>query len=676
MSATSASLEALVEALAAPRVVWVMVPPARRPPRPSMQLAELLAAGDVDRRRRQLALHRRPAHADAPAEQGIGFVDVGVSGGVWGLTNGYALMVGGDDDARRAAAADLRHAQARGRLRLRARRRGRRRPLREDGAQRHRVRPDAGLRRGLGADGGRRRHHRRARGRQVLAQGTVIRSWLLDLLVRALDEDADLSELRGYAEDSGEGRWTVQAAIDHAVPLPVITAALFARFASRQDDRPAMKVIAALRNQFGGHAVTPRPARREGRGRPGRRRHGAGRRLICGDRQGEPGQRRRVHRPVEMRCTRSLSLTDFRSSPRWSRAGAGADALVGPERPGQDQPGRGARLRRDPRQPPGRRPTRRWSGRAPSARSIRARSSATSARRWSSSRSTRARPTGPGSTAAAVPRAREVLGVLRTVLFAPEDLALVKGDPSERRRFLDDLLVVRTPRLAGVRADYERVLKQRNALLKTRRRDMRSGGGDMRTLDVWDAHLAQAGAELLAGPVGLVEALAPLVDEGLRRGLRRRQRRRAAGLQELARARGRRWRPDRELLAGRAAARRWRGSGRRSWTAASPWSARTATTWCCRSGPLPARGYASHGESWSFALALRLASYELLRADGGVGRAGAGARRRVRRARHRPARAAGRLVGRRRAGAGHRRGAGRRARGAGRGRYDVHGRGR
>jgi 6-phosphogluconate dehydrogenase len=87
-------------------------------------------------------------------------------------------------------------------------------------------------------------------------QGTVIRSWLLDLMVNALKEDDDLSALRGYAQDSGEGRWTVEAAVEHAVPLPVITAALFARFSSRQDDSPAMKMIAALRNQFGGHAVT------------------------------------------------------------------------------------------------------------------------------------------------------------------------------------------------------------------------------------------------------------------------------------------------------------------------------------------------------------------------------------------------------------------------------------
>src|SRR3954451_25011643 len=115
-----------------------------------------------------------------------------------------------------------------------------------------------------------------------------------------------------------------------------------------------------------------------------------------------------------------------------------------------------------------------------------------------------------------VPRAREVLGMLRTVLFAPEDLSLVRGDPSERRRFLDDLLVLRSPRFAGVRSDYERVLKQRNALLKTAFLARRSGGGDMRTLDVRDSHLAASGSELLAARLALVDDLRPLADVAYR----------------------------------------------------------------------------------------------------------------------------------------------------------------
>jgi 6-phosphogluconate dehydrogenase len=93
------------------------------------------------------------------------------------------------------------------------------------------------------------------------SRGTVVRSWLLDLMVRALDSDDDLSEIKGYADDSGEGRWTVEQAIENAVPMPVISAALFARFASRQPDSPAMKAVAALRNQFGGHAILPESAK-------------------------------------------------------------------------------------------------------------------------------------------------------------------------------------------------------------------------------------------------------------------------------------------------------------------------------------------------------------------------------------------------------------------------------
>jgi DNA replication and repair protein RecF len=112
-----------------------------------------------------------------------------------------------------------------------------------------------------------------------------------------------------------------------------------------------------------------------------------------------------------------------------------------------------------------------------------------------------------------VARPREVVGILRTVLFAPEDLALVKGDPSDRRRYLDELLVLRTPRFAGVRADYDRVLKQRNALLKTAGATIRAGRGDLRTLEVWDSHLATAGAELLAARLELLELLRPRVDK-------------------------------------------------------------------------------------------------------------------------------------------------------------------
>lgn len=215
---------------------------------------------------------------------------------------------------------------------------------------------------------------------------------------------------------------------------------------------------------------------------------------------------------------------------------------------------------------------------------------------------------------APVPRPREVLGILRTVLFAPEDLALVKGDPGERRRFLDDLLVARAPRYAAVRADYERVLKQRGALLKTAGLARRSGGADLRTLDVWDAHLATAGAELLTARLDLVEQLRPLVDKAyasVARGsapvsleyksslgtdvplVADRDVLSAAMLSVLSRVR-----PD-ELDRGVCLVGPHRDE------------------LVLRLGELPARGYASHGESWSYALALRLAAYDLLTADGG-----------------------------------------------------------
>ncbi|NHC47401.1 DNA replication/repair protein RecF [Motilibacter aurantiacus] len=216
-----------------------------------------------------------------------------------------------------------------------------------------------------------------------------------------------------------------------------------------------------------------------------------------------------------------------------------------------------------------------------------------------------------------VPRPREVLGLLRTVLFAPEDLALVKGDPGERRRFLDDLLVSRAPRFAGVRADYERVLKQRNALLKSAGAKVRSGGGDVATLDVWDAHLARTGADLLAARLELVDALRPLVDKAYDEvsrgkgptGLDYRSSLEGALGQEVPAQ-------DRETLAEALleAVRRLRRSElERGVSLVGP----HRDDLVLRLGAAPAKGYASHGESWSYALALRLASYDLLRADGG-----------------------------------------------------------
>jgi DNA replication and repair protein RecF len=224
---------------------------------------------------------------------------------------------------------------------------------------------------------------------------------------------------------------------------------------------------------------------------------------------------------------------------------------------------------------------------------------------------------------APVPRAREVLGILRTVLFAPEDLSLVRGDPAERRRFLDDLLVASAPRYAGVRADYDRVLKQRNALLKTAFLARRSGGGDMRTLDVWDAHLARTGADLLAARLGLVEALRPRVQTAYRavavggagaRGETTLDYRSSLG-EALPPGQGAASR-DRELLGAALLSELARVRPQEIERGVSLVGPHRDELLLGLSG-LPVKGYASHGESWSYALALRLASYELLKADGG-----------------------------------------------------------
>jgi DNA replication and repair protein RecF len=215
-------------------------------------------------------------------------------------------------------------------------------------------------------------------------------------------------------------------------------------------------------------------------------------------------------------------------------------------------------------------------------------------------------------------RPRDVLGVVRTVMFVPEDLALVKGDPGERRRFLDELITARAPRLAGVRSDYERVLKQRNTLLKSAAMARRHGGrgADLSTLDIWDQHLARAGAELLAQRLGLVQALQPLADKAYEQlapggGPVALEYRSSIG-ERLAGATGA---GRQELFAAvlQALGETRRQEIERGVTLVGP----HRDDLVLRLGELPAKGYASQGESWSCALALRLASYDLLRHDGG-----------------------------------------------------------
>ena len=223
---------------------------------------------------------------------------------------------------------------------------------------------------------------------------------------------------------------------------------------------------------------------------------------------------------------------------------------------------------------------------------------------------------------APVTKPREVLGLLRTVLFAPEDLTLVKGDPGERRRFLDDLLVAMAPRYAAVRADYDRVVKQRTALLKSAgpkggpRGTRQSREAVMATLDVWDAHLARTGAELIVAREHLVAALRPPVENsyaavaGGGRGPAALEYRRSFGSDE----------PHEEATHGE----RVRAAEQALREALLEVRASELDRGVCLAGPhrdelelsvrdLPARGYASHGESWSLALALRLASFDLLR---------------------------------------------------------------
>ena len=253
---TVSSLEELVGALPAPRAVWVMVPSGEPTRATVADLVAALEPGDVIIDGGNSRYTDDQVHAATAAEKGIKYIDAGVSGGVWGLTEGYALMVGGDDDAVALVQPifDALKPDTQGGFVHAG-------PV---GAGHFTKMIHNGIEYGI--------MQAYAEGYELMKavsdlvpdpdavvaswqQGTVIRSWLLDLLVLALQADPGLSTIRGYAQDSGEGRWTIEAAIEHAVPLPVITAALFARFASRQDESVAMKVVAALRNQFGGHAV-------------------------------------------------------------------------------------------------------------------------------------------------------------------------------------------------------------------------------------------------------------------------------------------------------------------------------------------------------------------------------------------------------------------------------------
>jgi DNA replication and repair protein RecF len=208
---------------------------------------------------------------------------------------------------------------------------------------------------------------------------------------------------------------------------------------------------------------------------------------------------------------------------------------------------------------------------------------------------------------------REVLGVLRAVLFAPEDLSLVRGDPSDRRRYLDDLAAVRRPRVAGIRADYDKVLRQRTALLKSASgARYRGDRGALDTLDVWDGHLATHGAELMAARMNLVNELAPEVQKSYQR-LAPASRPAAIGYHASIDIEPDR--PDadilREALLAKMAELR-NAELERGVCLVGPHRDDLEL----RLGDQPAKGFASHGESWSLALALRLASYELLRAEG------------------------------------------------------------
>lgn len=253
------SLETLVAAVPAPRIIWVMVPSGDITDGVITELSAAMEPGDLLIDGGNSRFTEDQKHGEMLASKGISFLDVGVSGGVWGLKNGYGLMAGGSkaDVERAMPIFDA--------LRPEGERADSFVHVGEVGAGHYAKMVHNGIEYGL--------MQAYAEGYELLAKkdiiedlpgtfrawqkGTVVRSWLLDLMVKALDEDPGLESIDDYVEDSGEGRWTVEEAIANAVPAPAITAALFARFSSREDSSPAMKMVSALRHQFGGHATKP-----------------------------------------------------------------------------------------------------------------------------------------------------------------------------------------------------------------------------------------------------------------------------------------------------------------------------------------------------------------------------------------------------------------------------------
>jgi 6-phosphogluconate dehydrogenase len=253
-----ASLDALVGTLTPPRAVWVMVPAGEPTESTVAALASKLEPGDAIVDGGNTNFHEDVRRAESLRSKGIHYVDAGTSGGIWGLQEGYCLMVGGDADVcRHLEPIFLTLAPENGYLRVGG-----------HGAGHYVKMIHNGIEYGLMqayAEGFELMHESPyqldvGRVAALWNHGSVVRSWLLELIARALAEDPDLSTLEGYVEDSGEGRWTVQEAVERSIPVPTLTAALFTRYRSRKSNPFSERLLAAMRNQFGGHAVKKRDA--------------------------------------------------------------------------------------------------------------------------------------------------------------------------------------------------------------------------------------------------------------------------------------------------------------------------------------------------------------------------------------------------------------------------------